>query len=309
MHFKLVYENHGNFGLHVGDYFIYLKYALESVGHRADIEYAFAPGYMNIMLECFNDMVTEKIESSWTAGTGLIVIATEFLTGMTFNDIYLEDNASRLQSDHNQRHDVWQMRYNNFVSLLPRMTAVWHVAEQQQIVYQEAFPTTLVDYMPHGYIEQFATVKNRTDLHKDIDVLFTGTMTSYRKNILQSLSDAGLQVMSSILFTAPFHREDLVARSKLVLNIKQHPDWKHESVTRLYYHISNDSLLMTDRCRHQSDLFPYVIERKGEWVAAVKQVLNKGDFTDRAKAARERFSKERPVLKLIAPLLHRAGIT
>lgn len=308
MNFKLVYENHGNFGLHVADYFLYLKHALEACGHRADIEYGFVPGCMNIMLECFNDSVTEKIESSWTAGTGLIVVATEFLTGNTFNDIYQEEEGARLASDHNQRRDFWQMRYDNFVRLLPRMTAVWHVAEQQLPVYQDAFPEVQADYMPHGYAERFGTVRHRDDHDKDIDVLFTGTMTGYRRQVLDALSEAGLKVVSSIQFTAPFHRDDLVARSKLVLNIKQHPDWQHESVTRLYYHLCNDSLLLSEQCRYPTDLHDYVGEIDGDWLTAVQEQLARGGVTERARLARERFSRTRPVAELFRPLLQRCGI-
>lgn len=309
MKFKLIYENHGNFGIHVGDYFLYLKYALESLGHRADIEYAFCPGEMNVVLECFNDTFTEKVESSWTPGTGMIVIATEFLTGQTFNDIYQDAPENQMASDHNQRRDFWLMRHSNFIRLMPRFSAIWHVSDQQQPVYQQAFPEQIVDYLPHGYCEQFATVKHRSDSDKDIDLLFTGAMTTYRRQVLDQLAQRGLTVASTVQFTAPFHREDLIARSKLTLNIKQHPDWQHESVTRLYYHICNDSLLMTDQCRHTTDIHQHVIERKGEWLDAVQQQLSQGAFTERAIATRERFAAERPVAELMAPLLQRIGLS
>jgi len=308
MKFKLIYENHGNFGIHVGDYFLYLKYALESLGHSADIEYAFCPGYMNIVTECFNDTFTDKVESLWTEDTGMIVVATEFLTGNTFNNIYQDKADSQMQSDHNQRKDYWKNRYQNFIRLVPKFSAIWHVSDEQQLVYQSAFSDTVVDYIAHGYCEQFPTIKHREDKDKDIDVLFTGTMTTYRQQILDSLKNSGLNVKTSILFTAPFHREDMIARSKLTLNLKQHPDWQHESVTRLYYHICNDSLLMTDDCRYKTDIHDYVIERKDEWPEAIKNELAKGQFTERAINTRNQFAKDRPVATLMAPLLSRAGL-
>jgi len=308
MKFKLIYENHGNFGLHVGDYFLYLKYALESLGHTADIEYAFCPGHMNIMLECFNDAFTEKVKSSWISGTSVIVVATEFLTGQTFNNIYQDDSNAPMKSDHNQRLDFWQMRYKNFVKLMPRFSAIWHVADDQAQIYQAAFPQVSVQYMPHGYSDRFHTVVHRPDDEKDIDVLFTGTMTTYRKKVLSMLSDAGLVVVSSILFTAPFHRNDLISRSKLVLNIKQHPNWQHESVTRLYYHISNDSLLITDQCQYPTDLHDYVVQMEGSWLDCVKKQVALGNYNERAQAVRKRFAKERPVDQLYQKLLDQSGI-
>ncbi|MCF6218381.1 MAG: hypothetical protein L3J62_05075 [Gammaproteobacteria bacterium] len=308
MKFKLIYENHGHFGIHVGDYFLYLKYALESLGHRADIEYAFCPGEMNIVLECFNDAFAEKVESNWTPGTAMIVVATEFLTGHTFNDIYQDAAENQRASDHNQRRDFWQMRYTNFIRLMPRFSAIWHVSDEQQLVYQQAFPDKVVDYLPHGYCESFATVEHRSNAEKDIDILFTGAMTTYRRQVLDALEQGGLKVLSTVQFTAPFHREDLIARSKLTLNIKQHPDWQHESVTRLYYHICNDSLLMTDQCRYTTDLHHHVIERDGEWLDTVQRVLSQGGFTERAVATRERYALARPVAAVMDPLLQRVEL-
>ncbi len=309
MKFKLIYENHGNFGLHIGDYFLYLKYALESCGHVADIEYEFSPGHINIVLEYFKDDFVTKVENSWCPGTGLIVIATEFLTGATFNDIYQDSSETQEKGDHNVRRDFWQNRHDNFVRLLPRMNAIWHVADQQVPLYQQAFPGKIVEYMPHGYVDGFATVRHRSDEAKDIDVLFTGTMTSHRKNVLTSLSDAGLKVVASVLFTAPFHREDLVARSKLVLNIKQHPDWRHESVTRLFYHLCNDSLLITDQCDFPTDLHCYMNKVADSWLATVQEQLELGCFTERAVEARQRFAHEQPAAELFSPLLHKSNLS
>jgi len=309
MKFKLVYENHGNYGIHVGDYFLTLKYGLESLGHTADIEYGFSPGYTNIVLECFSDSFAEKVEQAWRPGTKLIVVATEFLTGQTFNDIYQESDDISSKTDQNQRRDFWKMRYDNFIRLLPRMTAVWHVADQQVPVYKAAFTDTHVDYLPHGYTEKFATVHHRADDEKDIDVLFTGTITRYRQDILNELKHAGLNVASSILFTAPFHRDDLISRSKLVLNIKQHPSWQHESVTRLYYHITNDSLLVTDECQYPTDLHDYVIQREASWLQSIKKQIALGNFSARAKAIRLQFANERPIDQLFSKLLNQSGVT
>ncbi|MBT5230141.1 MAG: hypothetical protein HOM11_07675 [Methylococcales bacterium] len=303
MKFKLIYENHGNFGLHIGDYFLYLKYVLQSLGHTADIEHAFCPGETNIILEYFNDKFTDKVEKEWTKDTRIIVIATEFLTNGTFNNIYQEEAATRDKADQNQHKEFWQMRYNNFVKLLPKFNAIWHVADQPATAYKHYFSNTFVDYMPHCFTSDFHTVKHRPDTDKDIDVLFTGTLTKHRKEVLETLKNSGLNVVSSTLFTAPFHRDDLISRSKLVLNIKQHPNWLHESVTRLYYHITNDSLLITDQCQYPTDLNPYVITRSDSWVNTIQHTLNTGDITQRAVSLRKKMACERPPEKYFLPLL------
>lgn len=303
MHFKLVYENHGNFGLHISDHFLYLKYALESLGHRADIEYEFCPGEFNIVMECFNDQFTEKVERLWSPGTEMIIVATEFLTGDTFNNIYQEEQSSTNRNDQNQRKDFWSMRYKNFIRLLPRCKAIWHFSDQQTPIYQQAFPNIPVHYLPFSYCEAFATVKHRPDSEKDIDVLFTGTLTTERMVILDELRDAGLKVKSSILFTAPFHRDDLIARSKLIINIKQHPKWQHESVGRLFYHLSNASLLITETCKFQCDLHQFVIEKKRNWLETIQEQLNTGNYCERGSSAAQQFMREKPAAVIMEPLL------
>lgn len=308
MRFKLIYENHHHYGLHVSDIFLMIKYGLESIGHVADIEHGFVPGCMNIMLECFSDEFIERLERSWTGKTGLIVIATEFLTGNTFNDIYNESSESAGKDDHNQRKDYWRNRYQNFVRILPYVKAIWHPAQQQVSCYRDAFPGVDVQYIPHVYSERFSKVKHRVNSEKDIDVLFTGTLTRYRKEIIESLKSEGLKVHSSSLFTAPFHREDLISRSKIVLNIKQHEDWEHESVGRLHYHISNNSLLITDRCRYPTDMHEYTHQVNGSWVETVKAQLVLGDYNERARAIKQQFSVKRPATLLFSELLQKCGI-
>jgi len=263
---------------------------------------------MNVVLECFNDEFVDKVESNWVEGTGLIVIATEFLTGDTFNNIYQSESSSHARTDQNVRQEFWQMRFRNFSRLSPHFKAIWHPAEDQVPGYKELLPTLPVLYMPHVYSERFATVKHRPDDQKDIDVLFTGTLTEYRREVLSALVDKGVKVATSVLFTAPFHREDLVSRSKLILNIKQHYDWKHESVGRLYYHLCNDSLLLTEKCSFPTDLHKYVCEIKEGWLDSVMYQLDAGDFTNRAIELRKAFSQERPIGQVFSQLLCDSGV-
>jgi len=308
MQFKLVYENHQHYGLHVADILLMMKYSLASLGHTADIEHRFMPGYMNIMLECFDDDFVKHIENTWSPGTGLIVVSTEFITGGTFNNIYNEPEGIREKADHNQRKDYWQQRYNNFSRILPYVSAVWHPAKQQVPLYRETFPAVNIEYMPHAYSNAFATVKQYDDSKKDIDVLFTGTLTRYRKEMIAPLHDAGLNVVVSSLFTAPFHREDLISRAKVTLNIKQHSDWEHESVGRLHYHLSNDSILITDDCRFPTDLHEYVSKVGDSWEESIMEQLSLGFYTKRARDARERYSHSQPATILFKHLLEESGI-
>lgn len=309
MHFKLIYGNHSHHGIQMGDTLLMLRYGLEATGHTADIEHDFQPGCTNVCMEMFTDAYMEIMEKNWAPNTRLIVIATEFLTGEAFNDFYDEPKEQREPKDHYHNRSVWRGRYDNFIKLLPKISAIWHLSHYQAEAFAKAFPETPVGFLPHGYTQAFPTVKHRPDDEKDIDVLFTGTVTSYRKGIIQALRDEGLNVDVNPVFTPPFHREDAVARSKLAINLKQHPDWKYESNSRLFYHISNDSLILTEPCTYPSDIHPYVMVSGDSMVDDIRAILAEGNFTERAKSVREKFARERDMRDLLPDLLKQSDLS
>ncbi|WP_420547908.1 hypothetical protein [Curvivirga sp.] len=308
MHFKLIYENHWNFGLSVAETFLMLKYALENVGHRADIEKEFCPGFINVVMENFDEEFLARINDQWTDDTKLIVIATEFLTGSTFNDIYDDPEERESKRNHYQNKKLWQDRFDNFVKLAPRMSAIWHLAFQEVPIYQNIFKDIPVGYLPHIYSENFSRVTHLQDDEKDIDVFFSGAQNQYRNKILDSLRDVGLNVVMTHQMTAPFHREDLIARSKLAVNIKQNSDWAYESNSRLFYHINNDSLVLTEKCSDPSDLNKYVVTVDNNWVELVKEQLSLGHFTERAIGIRQDFAKDKTPEMIIPLLLSDSGL-
>jgi iron-sulfur cluster repair protein YtfE (RIC family) len=53
--------------------------------------------------------------------------------------------------------------------------------------YSERFPKAPVRFLPHGYIDDFATVRQRPEEDRDIDFYFAGSLTEHRKQILAAL--------------------------------------------------------------------------------------------------------------------------
>ncbi|HRY16249.1 MAG TPA: hypothetical protein P5330_10315, partial [Candidatus Competibacteraceae bacterium] len=133
---KIVYENHDT-GIHIADTLLMMLWGLQGAGYRADIERELTPGYLNIMLENFNDQFTEKVLQLADQGTDFIIVATEFLTGSTFNDF--RRSASDLTKDiHYDNSAYWVKRCHNFLRLSRSALAIWHLSEHQVPVYQEA---------------------------------------------------------------------------------------------------------------------------------------------------------------------------
>lgn len=310
VHFKLVYGNHYNFGLSPSHTLLMLKYGLEGLGHRADIEKDFQPSYTNILVENFTEEYVTAVEQAWTPATRLIVIGTEIVTGGTFNEFSAVPNAGTPDQrlDHYRNQDYLKPRFQSFLKLSPRMNAVWHLAHQQVDAFQNLLPGVSVGYVAHGYASAIASVVHRQESAKDIDVFFSGARTRYRDAIMENLAAAGFKLGITHQMTAPFHRDDLVARSKLAINIRQDKDWPYESNSRLYYHIVNDSIVLTEACPAASDLHDYAPEIAGDVADFVAGQLAMGDFTERAIAVRERLARERPMSGVLRPLLKQIGI-
>ena len=142
----------------------------------------------------------------------------------------------------------------------------------------------------------------RPDSQRDIDFLFTGTLTSYRQQILESLRNKGYRVYSEPATTGQFYREQLLSRSCITLNLKQHSTWPYPSNSRFHYHLSHASLLLTEKCEYSCDLDVYV-EQSCNIIPDAIISLNRGGYSERAEYALKKFSKERPMKDLMASLI------
>lgn len=279
MHFKLIYENHWNFGIHVADTLLMIKYALETAGHRADIEKSIVPGYCNIVLENFSDDFVDAAQQarSQDENTGFIIVATEFLVDAGFNQF--KQDALIQKTTHYDDQAYWEKRYSNFLKMLPLSRAIWHLSEHQVDVYKAELKRDDIYYLPHVYNDKLYTVKHRPDDQKDIDFVFTGTLTDYRKKILYQFETKGYRVVALPMLTAAFHREDIIARSKIALNIKQHAQWLHPSNSRFFYHLMNRSILVSEPSPFKCDLGAYVdVAPAGKLMEACNYRLAQGNL-------------------------------
>ena len=99
-------------------------------------------------------------------------------------------------------------------------------------------------------------------------------------------------------------REDLIARAKIGLNIKQTDNWLYPSNSRYHYHLSNDSLLLSEHTPVQCDLSPYIVEADPEsFIERCCEILVDDQWANEALTRRERFMAEMPMPALMKHLL------
>jgi hypothetical protein len=305
MHVKIVYGNHWNFGIHVADTMLLLQKVFELAGHTADIERHFCPGHLNILLEGFDDDFTAATEEAMkTPGSRLLLIASEFLTGDTFNDF-----SKIADSSYYSDQSYWGNRFRNFRRLESCSLAVWHLGETEVAAYRKLLGHERVDYLPHYWVPGLARVVHRPDDAKDIDFLFTGAETGHRQSLLEQLRNKGYHVVNMHALTAAFHREDLLARSKIALNIRQFNNWPHPSPSRFFYHLTNSSLLISEACHYEADIQEHILTAPpGKFVSFCEQQLELGEYTARAAHALETFQQKHPMKKRAIELVTQLGL-
>jgi len=310
MHFKIVYGNHYNYGIQVSETILLVKAALEVAGHAADIVRHFCPGFINIFQEGLITQDNSNIDflNSFDAAlkhpkTHIIIIATEYLKNHTFNDF--DANNEKDTSIYSNKA-YWRTRLANFLYMEKASIATWHLGEYAVDDYKNYLKHNKIFYLPHYYAPNLTRVNHNQDTDKDIDFLFTGSQTDYRKGIITDLRNRGYNVVLGTTITASFHRENLLQRTKVSLNLKQYPDWPYASPSRFHYHIINKSLLLTENCTYGCDIQPYVITApEDNFLEFCVDTLEAQNYNKKAQEYFELFRKEcdfKPVIEKLLDL-------
>lgn len=302
MHFKLVYGNHGEHPIHTIDLLLLIKYSLESLGHVVDLEKLMTPGKTNILVEFFSyDFLEVYKDFHQTPNTEFIIVASEILTGSTFNKFRTFEEES---SDHYDNERYWKKRFTTFSKAIQLARAIWVLSDTQTKAYRQTFSETPAFYLPHGYVDQLEMVQHKPDEYKDIDVLFTGSKTAYRREVIDKIRALGLRAVFSPPNLRFPVREDTVARAKLAVNIRQNSEWPYPSNSRFHYHITNSSLLLSETCEESCDLSRYVsFCDSSDLPLECLNIIKTNNYQQKAAGILERFKAEMPMRPLMEALL------
>jgi len=99
-------------------------------------------------------------------------------------------------------------------------------------------------HVPLGYVAELSRIEASPT--QDIDVLFYGSLNERRARILKALKDAGAKVHATFGVYGK-QRDDLIARSKIVLNIHFY-DAKIFEIVRVSYLLANSKAVVTELC-------------------------------------------------------------
>jgi SAM-dependent methyltransferase len=97
-------------------------------------------------------------------------------------------------------------------------------------------------HVPLGYVPELSRIKARKT--QDIDVLFYGSLNERRSRVIKALKDAGAKVHTAFGVYGK-ERDELIARSKIVLNVHFY-NAKIFEIVRVSYLLANSKAVVTE---------------------------------------------------------------
>src|SRR5262245_35044157 len=116
MHFRIFWPNHDD-SIQTEDQFELLRLLVDAVGYQAYYDHRLTfPDCCYLVVDHFTDQNAHVIDR--LRAIPFILVATEHITGETFNDF---GNLGKHYSD----RGYWQNRYRYFMELAPYARAIW----------------------------------------------------------------------------------------------------------------------------------------------------------------------------------------
>lgn len=296
---KIIYGNFSGNLEGMSDWMLFIKLALEEAGYGIEFEKKVTPNHINVIFDGFDEKFAETITSQNTQTTPIVIISTEYITGKTFNTFFTPPLLYRLSGltfgrELSKHAKTYQKRYDLFLAASQKARGLWTLAPDQVALYQQVAQTNKVFHLPFAYLEKFSNLSRNTDsVQKNIDFLFSGTNTPYRRQILCQIQQRGYNVACTLPNTPQVIRNSMIARSRVALNIRQNDKWRYASTMRMFYHIMNHSLLISESCLAPSELDNYVIRfPPSTFVDQCCSLIEEGDLARKEQALFERFRIE-----------------
>jgi SAM-dependent methyltransferase len=189
-----------------------LQAGLETLGHSSHIqENCFPPDCTNVILGA-HLLAPEQMQ---LIPQGSVIYNLEQLGGAQLKPAYYQLAV---------RYRIWDYDLRNI--------AHW---KQFACAYAPV-------HVPIGYVPELSRIT--ASPLQDIDVLFYGSLNPRRNQILNALKDAGIKV-HAVFGIYGKDRDDLIARSKIVLNIHFYESKVFE-IARVSYLLANSKAIVTE---------------------------------------------------------------
>jgi len=173
------------------------------------------------------------------------IIFDELLIASTLNHPYIVYQMEILddQLGHLKNHP-------NYLSFLSRAQSIWEYSPKN-IAYLKSKGLNNVEYVPPGYHPICEKVTWRNSPHK-FDFLFIGSLSRRRVTFLEGLIKRGYAVGAITDANKAFgaQRDQVIADSKVVLNIHCFEDLNNLETVRISYLLANRAVVVSESSDH-----------------------------------------------------------
>jgi hypothetical protein len=288
MKINLVYIGTDNL-LHLRrDMLEFYRYNFEDVG--CDVTFT----YNNLVSDRVNILfgTTELAEENMLAlsqndKARYVVFDTEIITGKTINN----------------RDDFPMETYIKFLSAAELVLAGF--PENVAFWQDKGLKCMLIELR---YASRLEEIRHKQD--KDIDVFFFGLVTEYRRDILNNLAKAGLNVQAHGYAASPyFLRNSHIERAKLVANISQGPQYDHVNGLRGLYLAINACCTVAEipsKITQGFDALQYTSESPEKFIDDCVSIIKEERYRDMGREfqqiAKQQFSDMQSTADIVAAL-------
>jgi len=172
--------------------------------------------------------------------------------------------------------------------LMEHAAAVWDQLTELRMLNQLAVTDDKVKRFQIGYCEGLEDFEHRPYDRKDVDVLFFGSLTPYRQQILGRMNGLRTAVFG---FGPSAFRNDMIARAKINLSLHSSPELDYFPQPRTGYLLNNRAFVLAEASIDHPAMRDLVEEAPNDRLAerCVELAADPTALAERAEAAYERY--------------------
>ena len=173
-------------------------------------------------------------------------------------------------------------QFDSFYLYILKNFKVWDFSLHNMERINNKYNLKISEYLSLGYVEELNCIKHRQE--KDIDILFIGSFSERRKDLILEMNK--LNIKASLIFNSyGKERDDLISRSKIMLNVHFHGPGLLEH-PRIFYYLNNDCLILSEESNNveENQRFLNILflsEFKNLSLTALEILNNKLNFEER----------------------------
>lgn len=259
----------------------YICYSIESVGYDCCIQRnRMAADRTNILVGSHNQTDPAVVSQIKQAGP-YILLQTEVIRGDSINNWNNQKSFATV-----------------YLPLMRQATAVWTGSEENIAALEKLHVEA--DMLLWGYHPLMEEIHHKKT--KDIDFLFSGSISAHRKKLLDQLTAHGCKVVT-MFDDAAMYRNDLIARARVNLAPNHGAGLDHLGKSRVLYMVNNRAIVVVEKCFDQAryeHCFPWA--ETEHWVDLCMETLRRPDLAQVTEEYYDRFKQIR-MADFIAPLL------